>query len=87
MTYCIRCGGAYDGEHDCKRELGRIYQTAEDYVRGEYGEELPIIRSILTEYIPEDEVLDLLAMRIVGYYTGCLREDGSPRVSTRPKRP
>lgn len=69
------------------------YETAEDYIRGEYGEELPIIRAILDRFKPQfratekraehDEILDRLTLQIVGYYTGCLTEEGAPRVGRR----
>lgn len=72
---------------------GDEYQSAGDYIRGEYGDELPIIRAILDRFKPRflgmtsveerDETLDKLAMQIVGYYTGCLTPSGLPRVGRR----
>ena len=73
-----------------------MYETTEDYIRGEYGEELPIVRAILERSKPRflgaggsreerDAVLDRLTMEIVGYYTGCLGPDG--RDLLRRERP
>lgn len=69
------------------------YQSSDDYIRSEYGEELPIIRTILDRFKPRflgiasieerDATLDKLALEIVGYYTGCLTPSGLPRVAGR----
>ena len=70
------------------------YETVDDYIRGEYGEELPIVRAILNRFKPRflgitsieerGATLDRLALEIVGYYTGCLSPGGAPR-GRRPR--
>jgi hypothetical protein len=62
----------------------RSYASTEDYIRGEYGGELDSMRVVLHRHGVWD---DALLMDVVGYYTGCLDQNGKARVSRRTKAP
>lgn len=66
----------------------------ETYIREQFGGEFPIIHQIIKRFVSgaghgrgsgeswvEIQDLDGLILDIVGYYTGCLRADGTARGS------
>lgn len=63
----------------------RFYETAEDYIHGEYGGEVGIVVGILERLLPSEmsaigqERRNRVALEIAGYYTGCLGADGKWR--------
>lgn len=88
---CTGCGIIYPrwtGE-DRLGPCCKPYDTAEDYVRGEYGESLEDALHIIKRHLIFDgaplrvENIEPLAMDIAGYFNGILKVDGTARGSYR----